>query len=247
MPSAEPDEAIIVGASLAGLCAAWQLKKRGLERITVIERGRIGHRKGASHGRSRLLSCVGFTAPIQPLIRLSRDEGWSELQHDLGRKVTKRLDGVAVGPLSKAFHAGVQNSFGVPGEVTPLTLPVARRTWPQLTLTEGMGTVRDASSMLIASETATDLLLAWLQREGVSIVPNTEVLSVHSTADGLWLETNRGRRVAERVVVTAGRGTPHLFERAASRIKSRAVVSVFFHSTFQKQNGGPVSFRRFVC
>lgn len=231
MSSATPDEAIIVGASLAGLCTAWQLRKRGVQRITVLERHRVGHRRGASHGRSRVLSAAGMADPVQALIMRARSEAWPALQSDLGRRVFKSSTGLVMGPLSDAFQALVKTSFGQPEHIRAIPLAGARSQHPMLTLPTGTGTAVDETALLIAAESAMDALLTWLQRQGVAIVPNTRVLSVHSTADGLWLETDRGRRVAERVVVTAGTGMGALFDRATSRIEKRIEVSGFFPLT----------------
>jgi glycine/D-amino acid oxidase-like deaminating enzyme len=226
--AAEPDEVIIVGASLVGLCAAWQLRKKGVERITVLEKRRFGHRKGASHGRSRALSCAGFDEPLLGLLMLAREQGWPELQAALGKQVFTPAPGLVVGPLTDAFNKRATEFFGMPDLVKPIPLGKARSEWPTLKLEAGTGTAADASALLIAAEVATDALMSWLQNNGVQLVPNTEVKSVHSTADGLWLETSRGRFMSERVICTAGYGTKDLFNRSESRIKSRKVVSAFF-------------------
>ena len=237
-----PEEAIIVGASFTGLCTAWQLRKRGVERICVLEQHRIGHRKGASHGRTRVLSTAGYDDPVQTLLALSRDQAWPELQEDLGRTVCKRTSGLVLGPLNDAFRKAAESHFGRPGELSAVPLAKARAAWPVLELPAGTGTAADEGILLIAAETAMDALLAWLQQEGVKIVPNTTVTSIHSTADGLWLETDRGRRVAERVISTAGRGTPHLFERSLSRIQARTVVSAFFSVDLPESDWRPGRF-----
>lgn len=228
MNAAEPDEVIIVGASLVGLCAAWQLRKRGVERITVLEKRRFGHRKGASHGRSRVLSCAGFDEPLLGLLTLAREQGWPELQKDLGKQLFTSAPGLVVGPLTDAFQQRATAFFGMPDCIKPIPLAKARSEWPTLTLEAGTGTAADGSALLIAAEVATDALMSWLQNNGVQLVPNTEVTSLHSTADGLWLETSRGRYMAERIICTAGFGTKALFDRSESRVKSRKVVSAFF-------------------
>lgn len=228
MNAAEPDEVIIVGASLVGLCAAWQLRKRGVERITVLEKRRFGHRKGACHGRSRAVSCAGFDDPFLGLLMLARSDGWPELQKSVGKQIFSSAPGLVVGPLTDAFQERATAFFGMPDLVKPVPLGTARAKWPSLTLEAGTGTASDNSALLIAAEVATEALMKWLQNNGVNLLPKTEVTSIHSTADGLWLESDRGRFVAERVICTAGYGIKDLFERSVSRVKSRKVVSAFF-------------------
>ncbi len=228
MNAAEPDEVIIVGASLVGLCAALELCKRGVERITVLEMRSFGHRKGACHGRSRALSCAGFDEPLLGLLMLAREQGWPELQAELGKQLFTEAPGLVVGPLTDAFQKRATEFFGMPDLVKPIPLAKARSKWPMLKLEAGTGTATDASAMLIAAEVATETLTSWLQDRGVQFVSDAWVKSVHSTADGLWLETSRGRFMSERVICTAGYGTKSLFDRSESRIKSRKVVSAFF-------------------
>lgn len=228
MAAALPEEAIVIGASFGGLCAAWQLKKRGVQRVTVLEKRRVGHRSGAGHGRTRLLSLVGFEDPVQGLLKLARDKSWPELERDVGRRVVRRIEGLGMGPLSPRFANSAKAGFGQPDDVKAIPLPSARQRFPQLVLPEGTGTVVDGTAQLIASEVASDALRALLEREGVRVVPNTEVTALASTSDGLWLETNRGRWVAERVIVTAGTGTGELLDRAESRMSVRTLVSAFY-------------------
>lgn len=219
---------MVVGASFAGLCAAWQLVKRGVRDVAILEQHRVGHVKGASHGRARLSSCVGYEEPTLSLLRHAQTDAWPALQAELGRTLTRAVPGLAFGELGVGFRRRAQAAYGLGDAVKPVEAAEVARAFPQLAKREELGVLRDGTATLIAAEAAYDALLAWLQAAGVRVVPNTRVQSIHSTADALWLETDRGRRVAERVILTAGGWTGALVGRLEERLVWRREVAVFF-------------------
>jgi glycine/D-amino acid oxidase-like deaminating enzyme len=228
MAELAPDEAVIVGASLNGLCAAYELLRRGVERITILEQYRVGHVKGASHGRARLASRLGFEEPMLTLAHYALVEYWPALQAELGRAVLKPAGGLAVGELGPGYRRRAQAEIALAADVTSVELAEARRRWPMLRLDGDIGVLRDDSAMLIAAEAAYDALLASLQKRGVRVLTNTRVESIHSTADGLWIETDRGRRVTDRLIATVGGWAPSLLERTEPHLGWRREVAVFF-------------------
>lgn len=73
----------VVGAGIVGACAARELSRRGAS-VTVYEQFPLGHKRGSSHGRSRIVRKAYpdplFTRHMQDAYPL-----WRELEADLGK------------------------------------------------------------------------------------------------------------------------------------------------------------------
>jgi sarcosine oxidase len=68
-----------------GLATGWALRRRGLEPV-VYEQFRVGHKRGSSHGRSRVFR-LAYAEP--EWVRLAQEslEGWRELEAETGEPV----------------------------------------------------------------------------------------------------------------------------------------------------------------
>jgi glycine/D-amino acid oxidase-like deaminating enzyme len=71
----------VVGAGVMGCATAWALRERGAE-VSVHEQFELDHRRGSSHGRTRIFR---VSYPDPKWIRLAQEayEGWLELDADL--------------------------------------------------------------------------------------------------------------------------------------------------------------------
>src|SRR6266436_7830971 len=76
---------IIVGAGIIGLSTAYALLTHGMQRVTVLEQVSVDHRRGSSHGFSRLLRFeYGSDAFYSEMVRLSLKR-WKNLEQVVGR------------------------------------------------------------------------------------------------------------------------------------------------------------------
>jgi sarcosine oxidase len=73
---------VIVGAGIMGAATAWRLARSGHE-VVVLEQFDVGHTRGSSHGRSRI---VRLAYPKAQWVLLAREAmaGWRELEADSG-------------------------------------------------------------------------------------------------------------------------------------------------------------------
>src|SRR5437660_2953775 len=74
--------AAIVGAGIMGLATARALSRRGWQ-VTIYEQFELGHKRGSSHGRSRIFR---LAYPDPQWVRLAKEalRGWRELEEESG-------------------------------------------------------------------------------------------------------------------------------------------------------------------
>jgi len=108
----------VVGAGIVGACAARELSRRGAS-VTVYEQFPLGHKRGSSHGRSRIVRKAYpdplFTRHMQDAYPL-----WRELESDLGKALLDECGLIYAGspssPDLQGCLAGLQEC-DVPHEV----------------------------------------------------------------------------------------------------------------------------------
>jgi sarcosine oxidase len=78
----------IIGGGIVGAATAWALARRGVD-VTLHEQFEAGHKRGSSHGRSRIWR---LAYPEPEWVELAQDGlvGWGELERESGDKLLER-------------------------------------------------------------------------------------------------------------------------------------------------------------
>ena len=197
--------ALVVGGGVHGLATAWQLALRGVERVALVERFRLHHDRGSSHGFGRITRTTYSDERYVSLTRVAHAEDWPRLERASERMLIHRCDGVFFGPPEGDLErwAAAVAAAGAPG-VERLDAREARRRFPAFAFPDAPFALHDTTGGVVA---AADTLLALDRRcrvEGVHVLEETRVLAIDPSADPVVVDTDRGRLLAERVVVTAG-------------------------------------------
>jgi sarcosine oxidase len=197
--------ALVLGGGVHGLATAWRLAQRGVERVGLVERFRLHHDRGSSHGAGRITRSTYMDARYVRLMQTAHAEDWPELERAADRTLLHHCDGVFWGPPAgdlDRYHAAVV-AAGAPG-VERIEPAEARRRFPTFAFPDAHAVLHDHTGGVVA---AADTLLA-LDRlcriEGVHVLEDTRVLGLEPASDPVTVDTNRGRLLAERVVVTTG-------------------------------------------
>src|SRR5262245_28978841 len=117
----------IVGAGIVGAATAWALARRGVD-VELHEQFERGHRRGSSHGRSRIWR-LAYPEPEWVALARAGVQGWRELEaeageqllvttgllelaasEELGSRGSLEAAGIAVEPLPPA---AIEARFGV--------------------------------------------------------------------------------------------------------------------------------------
>jgi sarcosine oxidase len=222
--------ALVVGGGVHGLATAWQLARRGVERVALVERFRLHHDRGSSHGFGRITRSTYSDERYVRLVGVAHAEDWPRLERESERTLIHRCDGVFFGPPEGDLErwAAAVAAAGAPG-VERVDAGEARRRFPAFAFADADFVLHDRTGGVVA---AADTLLALDRRcrvEGVHVLEETRVRAIDpGSGPMVVVDTDRGRLLAERVVVTAGAWVAELVPalRGAVRV-SRQHVGYF--------------------
>ena len=123
---------VIVGAGIVGLATAYALLSQGNRQVTVLEQETIDHRRGTSHGISRLLRFeYGNDILYSEMVRLSLKR-WKALEQRTQRRLYTRTGLLALGTEEDHFTRpgyAILRQMGLP--IERLSLQSCQQHFPQ--------------------------------------------------------------------------------------------------------------------
>ena len=195
--------AVVIGGGVVGLSAAWHLLRLGCRRVAVVERFRIGHDRGISHGSARMTRSTYASAAYAGLMRRVREEEWPLLERAAGTTLVRPADVVFFGDRAMlgAYAAAVQ---AVGADVERLAAGEARRRFPALRFPDGAEILQDRTGGVIAAAEAVRALARLVGTDGGVLLEDTRVRAVEPTTGAVRIATDRGVLEAERAVIASG-------------------------------------------
>jgi sarcosine oxidase len=179
-------EVVVVGAGIMGAATAWALARQGRD-VLVVERFEVGHARGSSHGRSRILR-VAYPEP--EWVELARDAltGWRTLERESGVELLDPCGMLELVPdFDQSSHRALE-ACGVEHEL--LSASEAERRFP-VVVPDGWSVLVDPSAAVIRADLAHRALLDGALANGARVQERTRVDSLDDLD-------------AEVVVVTVG-------------------------------------------
>jgi sarcosine oxidase len=194
-----PDaDVVVVGAGIAGAATTRALARAGRS-VILLEQFELGHKRGSSHGTSRIFR---LSYPDERYVSLARRalDGWRELESDCGEQLILRSGSLDLGSVAEA-NASVLAASGVPHE--RLTGSEVATRWPigadpdepALFQPDG-GTTRADRAYAALLESARDA--------GAQVQEQTRVTSIDNDGADVRVAADTGELRAGAVVVTAG-------------------------------------------
>lgn len=235
--------ALVVGGGVHGLATALELARRGVERVALVERHRLHHAQGSSHGAGRITRTTYMDARYVRLMQVAHAEDWPRLERDARRTLVHRADGVFFGPPAGGLeqYAAAVAAAGAPG-VERLEATEARRRFPAFAFPDAPHVLHDRTGGVVA---AADTLLA-LDRlcriEGVHVLEDTRVLALELEHDPIAVVTDRGRLRTERLVITAGAWVGDLVPALATHLEVKRQHVGYFAWTGDPEEARPGRF-----
>ena len=190
---------IVVGAGVMGSATARALA-RGGRKVLLLEQFRFGHKRGSSHGRSRIFR---LSYPDATYVEMAREslELWRELERETETDLLQRTGGLDLGA-GIAENAAALEKSGV--EFERLSGKDASKRFQGVSIPADERVLFQPDSGVIAAEGALAAFIASAMNVGADALEEREVRDIRSHRDGMRVRTPGGDFTCESVVVTAG-------------------------------------------
>ncbi|MFT3864380.1 MAG: aminotransferase class V-fold PLP-dependent enzyme [Solirubrobacterales bacterium] len=215
--AAEHFDAVVAGAGVHGRSTAWNLARRG-KSVLLLERGRLGHVEGSSHGATRMIRRAYPSAVWDDLVDKAY-AGWAELSEAAGAPLMTTTGGLYAHPA--AAGGGLRG----PGTAV-VDAAAARALAPALELGEDFAIVHDPAAGVLDASGTMAALLRLAQEAGVEVRDATPLLGWDEGDEGVVIETPRGTIRAESLVLCPGPWTGSLVPELSDALRVTRICNI---------------------
>jgi sarcosine oxidase len=209
-------EAVVIGAGVMGTATARALARAGRE-VVLVERFRIGHRRGSSHGRSRIFR---FSYGDRRYVRMAMEALplWRELEDESGEELLRTTGGLDLGPTA-LDHAAALGAEGAAFEV--LDRAQAARRFPFIAFPPGPVLFQPDAGIVLADR-AVEGFARTARAAGAEILEDRQATGIRPDGVQAVVETAEETYRAPVAVVTAGGWARGLLAPAGIDVPVRA-------------------------
>ena len=251
--------AVVIGGGINGLSACNHLRRMGCAPLALVERFRIGHDRGSSHGVSRVTRSAYAEANYVRLMQVAHTQEWPRLESEIGRRLIYLTPGCFFGPRESKIEAYGRASQAVGADVDELNLAEARKRFPAFRFGENVVVLYDRTAGIIAASEVIAGLKQLCLAGGVELMEETRVLELDVDADPprIVIERFNGRDAgktaeghsrttstlrAEHLIVTAGPWARELIPALRQRLRVARQTVGYFELEGPPENYRPGSF-----
>src|SRR5680860_156100 len=219
-------DVVVVGAGIMGSATAWWLARSGA-RTLLLERFRVGHDRGSSHGSSRIFRLSypdpGYVGMAQESLEL-----WRHTEAEAGDELLVTTGGLDLGPGIEANHAAL-TECSVRSKMM-LATELARR-FPFLRH-DGPGLWQPDSGVLMADR-AWAAFQTLARGHGAELREESVVDGVEQSQDGAVVHTASDSFACSVCVVTAGAWARELLAPAGIALDTRATRETISYFSYE--------------
>jgi sarcosine oxidase len=196
--------AIVIGLGAMGSATLYHLARRGW-RVLGLEQFAAGHKRGSSHGDSRIIRETYFEHPLYvPLVQRAH-QLWRELEDLSGSSLMTITGGIMIGPPDGVVVPGTLRSAAehdLPHEV--LDRREVQSRFPAFRLDEGLVAVFDPRAGFLDPEACNRAHIGVARDAGAETRFNEPALDWVPDGDGVRVTTASDSFSADRLVLAAG-------------------------------------------
>jgi cysteine desulfurase/selenocysteine lyase len=218
-PAPEVYDAVVVGLGVHGRATLHELARRGL-RAVGLERFRLGHDRGSSHGATRMIRRA-YPSPVWDALVDEAYAGWARLAQDSGVPLVRTTGGVYARP------AGGPAGLRGPG-CREVDAREAARLMPALRLGDGWRAVYDPAAGVLDAEAALRVGLESAVAAGARVREREPVLNWQQEGELIAVHTPRARLLTRNLVVCAGPWVGRLLPEFADELTPVRIVNAYF-------------------
>lgn len=182
-----------------GSAAARALAKSG-KKVVLLEQFRLGHKRGSSHGRSRIFRLsyreAMFVAMAQESLEL-----WRDLEREAGTELLRTTGGLDVGAHIHDNVAALKER-GVDYELIDGAAASSR--FPSVALDASAEVLFQSDSGVIAADAAIASFITSAMDGSADVHEERQVIAIEPMTSSVVVRTPGGDFEAESIVVTAG-------------------------------------------
>ena len=192
-------DVVVIGLGVMGAATTRALVKRGL-RVCAVEQFQIGHKRGSSHGASRIFR---LSYPDARYVSMAQQalELWRELESEAGESLLTTTGGVDSGkPLDDHVHA--LSERGAAFEL--LEAKDAQLRWPMMRVPAGEPVLFQPDGGIVAADAALKAFTRCAVGAGAAVRDRARACRLDHDADKVTVEVGGSILHAGAVVITAG-------------------------------------------
>ncbi|MCU0706013.1 MAG: FAD-dependent oxidoreductase, partial [Fimbriiglobus sp.] len=182
-------DVIVLGLGGMGAATAAEIARRGV-RVLGLEQFGFTHRRGSSHGRTRIIRTAYYEHPAYvPLVRRAFDL-WADLEQRIGQRLLTPCPCLSVGPPSGELVRGVQRAAVEHGlQVESLSAAEIERRYPQFRIPPEFAGVLEQAAGILAVEECVRAYLDDAISHGADLRSEEPVLGWQAVAGGVEVTT----------------------------------------------------------
>jgi sarcosine oxidase len=211
--------AIVVGTGVLGLSSAYNLLRRNVGTVAMIEQFSFGHNQGSSHGNTRMARGVYLNTDYSSLYHVALNEDWKHLEEKSGEQLFYPCPSCLYGYPADLINDYAESVVGKVQGISSVPVESARERFPQIILPDEAKVLIEETSGVIAARRTIEILKQFCLSSGAEFFEKTKVLEVKIESDKVTVETSEETFVAEYLVLALGAWTSLLVPHAKPMLK----------------------------
>lgn len=206
----------IIGAGVMGCATAHSLARRGFD-VTLIEQFRVGHKRGSSHGTSRIFR---FSYPDARYVAMAMEALplWRALEREADESLLVTTGGLDMGKDLKE-HATALRACGAPSELLRGSRAATR--FPHLRFPDNADVLYQPDAGIVMADRAVAAFAAGFNRARGLLLDETKATALKPKAKSVEVVTTADPVTSDCVVVTGGAWASSLLADAGIQLDTR--------------------------